>query len=113
MQGENAIWDGCQAGISSNRNRGGCGASRECRTSLPTAAYTGGNILRSARLRELLETAEGESERRARDGLGDGAAVGVLRDVRLCRALPRRLYMDRACVFSGAGGTIRIATIAR
>jgi radical SAM protein with 4Fe4S-binding SPASM domain len=55
MQGENAIWDGCQAGISSIGIEAD-GSIKGC-PSLPTAAYTGGNI-RERSLRELLETAE-------------------------------------------------------
>jgi radical SAM protein with 4Fe4S-binding SPASM domain len=55
MQGENAIWDGCQAGISSIGIEAD-GAIKGC-PSLPTHAYTGGNI-RDRPLRELLETAE-------------------------------------------------------
>jgi len=55
MQGENAIWDGCQAGITSIGIEAD-GSIKGC-PSLPTSAYTGGNI-RETRLRELLETAE-------------------------------------------------------
>ena len=55
MQGDNAIWDGCQAGLSSIGIEAD-GAIKGC-PSLPTSAYTGGNI-RDTPLRELLETAE-------------------------------------------------------
>ena len=55
MQGENAIWDGCQAGINSIGIEAD-GTIKGC-PSLPTHAYTGGNI-RQRPLRELLETAE-------------------------------------------------------
>jgi len=54
-QGTNAIWDGCQAGLTSigieaNGDIKGC-------PSLPTSAYVGGNI-RHTPLRQILETAE-------------------------------------------------------
>ena len=55
MQGENAIWDGCQAGLTSIGIEAD-GVIKGC-PSLPTAAYTGGNI-RDHSLRDLLETAE-------------------------------------------------------
>jgi radical SAM protein with 4Fe4S-binding SPASM domain len=55
MQGENAIWDGCQAGLTSIGIEAN-GAIKGC-PSLPTSAYVGGNI-RETPLRELLETAE-------------------------------------------------------
>jgi radical SAM protein with 4Fe4S-binding SPASM domain len=54
-QGVDAIWDGCQAGLTSIGIEAD-GAIKGC-PSLPTSAYTGGNI-REKPLRELLETAE-------------------------------------------------------
>ena len=54
-QGENAIWDGCQAGLTSIGIEAD-GAIKGC-PSLPTNAYTGGNI-RTTRLRDLLNTPE-------------------------------------------------------
>lgn len=53
--GGDAIWDGCQAGLSSIGIEAD-GAIKGC-PSLPTSAYAGGNI-RDKPLRELLETAE-------------------------------------------------------
>jgi radical SAM protein with 4Fe4S-binding SPASM domain len=55
MQGHNAIWEGCQAGmntlgIEANGTIKGC-------PSLPTTAYTGGNI-RETPLREILSAPE-------------------------------------------------------
>ncbi|SNS34957.1 radical SAM additional 4Fe4S-binding SPASM domain-containing protein [Granulicella rosea] len=55
MQGENAIWDGCQAGITSIGIEAD-GAIKGC-PSLPTRPYTGGNI-RDTPLAELLQTKE-------------------------------------------------------
>jgi radical SAM protein with 4Fe4S-binding SPASM domain len=53
MQGENAIWDGCQAGISSIGIEAD-GAIKGC-PSLPTTPYTGGNI-RDTPLAQILAT---------------------------------------------------------
>jgi radical SAM protein with 4Fe4S-binding SPASM domain len=55
MQGDNAIWDGCQAGLTSIGIEAD-GTIKGC-PSLPTAAYTGGNI-RDASLRDILQTKE-------------------------------------------------------
>jgi radical SAM protein with 4Fe4S-binding SPASM domain len=54
-QGKGAIWEGCQAGVSTLGIEAN-GTIKGC-PSLPTAAYTGGNI-REKPLREILETAE-------------------------------------------------------
>lgn len=54
-QGNGAIWEGCQAGISSIGIEAN-GTIKGC-PSLPTAAYTGGNI-RETPLRQILEAAE-------------------------------------------------------
>jgi radical SAM protein with 4Fe4S-binding SPASM domain len=53
MQGDGAIWEGCQAGISTLGIEAN-GAIKGC-PSLPTITYTGGNI-RETRLRDLLQT---------------------------------------------------------
>ncbi len=53
MPGAEAMWDGCQAGISSIGIEAD-GAIKGC-PSLPTAAYVGGNI-RERTLKEILET---------------------------------------------------------
>jgi radical SAM protein with 4Fe4S-binding SPASM domain len=54
-QGGSAIWEGCQAGIGTLGIEAD-GAIKGC-PSLPTAAYTGGNI-RQQSLRQILATAE-------------------------------------------------------
>ena len=54
-QGPDAIWDGCQAGLTSIGIEAD-GAIKGC-PSLPTSAYTGGNI-RQRRLSDLLQTTE-------------------------------------------------------
>jgi radical SAM protein with 4Fe4S-binding SPASM domain len=55
IQGPNAIWDGCQAGLTSIGIEAD-GTIKGC-PSLPTNAYTGGNI-RDTPLRDLLNTPE-------------------------------------------------------
>jgi radical SAM protein with 4Fe4S-binding SPASM domain len=55
MQGTNAIWDGCQAGMNTIGIEAN-GAIKGC-PSLPTSAYVGGNI-RETPLREILHSAE-------------------------------------------------------
>lgn len=55
MQGSGAIWEGCQAGMNTIGIEAS-GVIKGC-PSLPTAAYTGGNI-RQTPLKEILRTAE-------------------------------------------------------
>jgi len=55
MQGDGAIWEGCQAGMNTLGIEAN-GVIKGC-PSLPTAAYTGGNI-RETPLRKILSTAE-------------------------------------------------------
>ena len=55
MQGSNAMWEGCQAGMNTLGIEAN-GVIKGC-PSLPTAAYRGGNI-RETPLREILKTAE-------------------------------------------------------
>jgi radical SAM protein with 4Fe4S-binding SPASM domain len=55
MQGTNAIWEGCQAGMNTVGIEAN-GAIKGC-PSLPTSVYVGGNI-RERPLREILDSAE-------------------------------------------------------
>lgn len=69
MQGSGAIWEGCQAGMNTIGIEAN-GVIKGC-PSLPTAAYTGGNI-RETPLREILQTAELKFN--ARQGADEGAS---------------------------------------
>jgi radical SAM protein with 4Fe4S-binding SPASM domain len=85
MQGNGAIWEGCQAGMNTLGIEAN-GVIKGC-PSLPTAAYTGGNIRETA-LREILSTAELSFN--ARQGTPAGAAhlwgfCGTCRYAQLCR----------------------------
>jgi radical SAM protein with 4Fe4S-binding SPASM domain len=85
MQGNGAIWDGCQAGmntlgIEANGTIKGC-------PSLPTTAYTGGNI-REKSLREILTVPE--LTLNTRQGTAEGAShlwgfCGTCQYAKLCR----------------------------
>ena len=68
MQGDGAIWEGCQAGMNTLGIEAN-GVIKGC-PSLPTYAYTGGNI-RETPLREILSTAELSFN--ARQGTPEGA----------------------------------------
>ena len=69
MQGNGAIWEGCQAGMNTLGIEAN-GVIKGC-PSLPTAAYTGGNI-RETPLREILSASELTFN--AHQGTPDGAA---------------------------------------
>ena len=72
QQGKNAIWEGCQAGISTLGIEAD-GTIKGC-PSLPTAAYSGGNI-RESSLREILQRAPALS---INAGQGTAAATEAL-----------------------------------
>jgi radical SAM protein with 4Fe4S-binding SPASM domain len=71
-QGHNAIWEGCQAGINTIGIEAD-GAIKGC-PSLPTSAYTGGNI----RVRKLRDILEHSAELNINAGQGTPAGVEPL-----------------------------------